>query len=124
MREVTNVTRKLIVALLAGTVSIPVGAGAVSAAEEPRQGRYTMHKSDDGFVRLDTQTGVMSLCRRRDQGWSCDAMIGTARPGTGEVARLRRENAELKAEIKTHYRNELKRQKAAKKDKETSTASR
>ncbi len=100
MREVTNVTRKLIVALLAGTVSISVGAGAVSAAEEPRTGRYTMHKSDDGFVRLDTQTGVMSLCRRRDQGWSCDAMIGTARPGTGEVARLRRENAELKAEIK------------------------
>jgi hypothetical protein len=32
--------------------------------------------------------------------------------------------AELKAEIKQHYRNELKRQKDAKKDKETSTASR
>lgn len=96
MREVTNVTRKLIIALLAGTVS----AGAVSAAEGPQTGRYTMHKSDDGFVRLDTQTGVMSLCRKRDGGWACDAMAGTGQAGSGELARLRRENAELKAEIK------------------------
>ena len=96
MREVTNVTRKLIIALLAGTVS----AGAASAAEGPQTGRYTMHKSDDGFVRLDTQTGVMSLCRKRDGGWACDAMTGTGQAGSGELARLRRENAELKAEIK------------------------
>lgn len=94
--EVTNVTRKLITALLACTLS----AGVAMAAEETGAGRYTMHKSDDGFVRLDTKTGVMSLCRKSDRGWACDAMTGTAPPLRGEIARLRRENVELKAEIK------------------------
>ena len=70
------------------------------AAEETGAGRYTMHKSDDGFVRLDTKTGVMSLCRKSEAGWACDAMAGTAPPLRGEIARLRRENIELKAEIK------------------------
>ncbi len=52
-------------------------------------------------------------------------------PGSKKLAKIAKklekeelELAELKAEIKTHYLNELKRQKAAAQDKETSTASR
>lgn len=91
-------TKKLIAAvLLAGLVP----AGAALAAEEGRSGRYTMHKSDDGFVRLDTLTGTMSLCRKGADGWGCEPLAGEgASSSAGEVARLRRENAELKAEIR------------------------
>jgi hypothetical protein len=31
-------------------------------AEEPASNRYTMEKTDNGFVRLDTRTGEMSIC--------------------------------------------------------------
>ena len=73
---------------------------ANAIAEETRAGRYTMHKADDGFVRLDTQTGAVSLCRKSVQGWGCEPMLDSETGATGELARLRDENAELKSEIK------------------------
>lgn len=93
--EVTDVTKKLIAAvLLAGLMPAAV------AAEESRSGRYTMHKSDDGFVRLDTLTGTMSLCRKGANGWGCEPLGDAAPSSPDELARLRRENTELKAEIR------------------------
>ena len=70
-----------------------------ATAQDNRAGRYTMHKTDDGLVRLDTETGAVSLCQKVDQDWQCQPMAGAA-SSPGELARLRRKNAELKAEIK------------------------
>jgi hypothetical protein len=72
---------------------------ATAAAQDNRAGRYTMHKTDDGLVRLDTETGAVSLCQKIEQDWRCQPMAGTT-SGPSEAAKLRRENAELKAEIK------------------------
>ena len=63
-------------------------------------GRYTMSPAEGGgFVRLDTQTGQMSLCNRRDGQWSCLEMAEPARGLSDEVERLRAENRELRAEL-------------------------
>jgi hypothetical protein len=76
------------------------GAGGVSAQGD-RPGRYTMSPAEGGgFARLDTETGQMALCLRRDGDWSCREM---AEPGRGlnqEVERLRTENQRLKAELR------------------------
>jgi len=81
-----------------------------------------MHKTDDGFVRLDTDTGAISLCRKTSEGWGCEAMndatpsaraprdgpprngptydYGSPPPGPGGPGNLAAENADLKAEIR------------------------
>jgi hypothetical protein len=86
------------------TIIVPAvaAAGLATAAlgAEQRQGRYTMSPTDGGFVRLDTATGSMSLCSRKDGAWACEAMADQGADLRQEVDRLTEENAELKAEIK------------------------
>jgi small-conductance mechanosensitive channel len=79
--------------------AIAAASMATATAQDNRAGRYTMHKTDDGLVRLDTETGAVSLCQKVDQDWRCQPMAGAA-SAPGELARLRRKNAELMAEIK------------------------
>ena len=75
-------------------------ATSVAAAGDP-PGRYTMSPAEGGgFVRLDSQTGQMALCRQRDQQWACQDMAAPG-PAVGEeLARLRTENQTLKSEIR------------------------
>lgn len=83
--------------------SVPMSA----SAQDRGAGRYTMHKTDDGFVRLDTETGAVSLCRKDGTSWSCrDIASGEERSGQSaagesgrDTATLERENKELKDEI-------------------------
>jgi hypothetical protein len=74
--------------------------GPAGAAGD-RPGRFTMSPAEGGgFVRLDTETGRMALCQRREGEWSCRDM---AEPGRGleqENERLRAENKRLQAEIR------------------------
>ena len=48
--------------LFAILILAPVAAGSVSAEEMER---YRLEKSADGFVRMDTMTGEMSICEER-----------------------------------------------------------
>lgn len=88
---------------LAGALIATVLA-STAWAQDSRPGRYTMHKSDDGFVRLDTETGAVALCQKSGTQWRCsrmdDGTTASTTSGTDEAGRLKRENAELKAEIK------------------------
>jgi hypothetical protein len=51
---------------------------APGAADTARAGRYTMVPAEGGFVRLDTETGTVSHCRRGDAAtgsvWTCAAI--------------------------------------------------
>ena len=43
-----------------------VAALAAGSAQAEGEGRYRMEKTDGGFVRLDTATGEVSLCREKE----------------------------------------------------------
>jgi hypothetical protein len=66
---------------------------------QERQGRYVMNPAENGFVRLDTETGAMALCARKDGKWSCEPMEDDALHMREQIDRLTAENQQLKAEI-------------------------
>jgi hypothetical protein len=86
------------------TVMVPaiaaLGIATAALSAEQRQGRYTLSPAEGGFIRLDTATGAMSLCSRKDGAWACEAMADQGADARQELDRLRTENEELKAEIK------------------------
>jgi hypothetical protein len=65
-------------------------------------GRYTFSKVDAGFLRLDTQTGAVSICSQRTVGWACQTVPEDRAVLENEIARLRSENVTLKKEILAH----------------------
>jgi len=71
-------------------------AFADDAMPENDGGRYTFSKVADGFLRLDTQTGEVSICSQRTVGWACQAVPEDRAVLESEIARLRHENAALK----------------------------
>ena len=99
----SSTTRNRILAstLLAAIATIPAAAQTRDAPRDA-PGRYTMQPVDGGFLRLDTQTGAVSMCRPGTGGTvACQPSVGEQRQTSAdERARLRTENIELKAEIK------------------------
>jgi len=74
-------------------------AVADDATPDNGEGRYTFSKVADGFLRLDTQTGEVSVCSQRTVGWACQAVPEDRAVLESEIARLRSENAALKKDI-------------------------
>jgi hypothetical protein len=70
------------------------------AAQAESSGRFTMSPVDDGFVRLDKETGSMALCTKRGSGWSCLPMDDRQKALRDELDRLKAENTELKDEVR------------------------
>lgn len=58
--------------------------------------RFTLHRSGEGFVRLDQRTGEVAYCARRASGWSCLATPDDRAAYEAEIGRLQSENAALK----------------------------
>lgn len=56
---------------LLAIVAASLLASAALAQEVSETGRFQMEKSEDGFVRLDTRTGAMTLCREKDGALVC-----------------------------------------------------
>ena len=86
--------------LMALAMTIPGMTLPAAAQGREAPGRYTMQPVDGGLLRLDTQTGAVSMCRPGAGGAvTCQPSLGH-QGLPGEVARLRGEIVELKAEIK------------------------
>lgn len=79
--------------LIAIPAIVALGVGAATVASQERQGRFVMSPTENGFVRLDTETGAMSVCTQRNGRWICELM-------EDEAKALRDENARLRAEVK------------------------
>ena len=73
---------------------------AQAAGTPPRQRRtaaITFNRVDDGYLRLDTRTGQVSLCRVRQRSAGPARRCRTSAPRwRSEIARLQDENAALK----------------------------
>lgn len=86
--------------LACGALALTTPAMAESqapAVSEP--GRYAMTPTEGGFLRLDTQSGVVSFCTIKDGQSLCRASADEKAALDAEISRLRRENAELKSSM-------------------------
>ncbi len=61
--------------------------------------RYTFNRVDDGFLRLDNNSGHVAFCSPHDVGWACRAVPEDRAALEKEIARLQDEVASLKQEV-------------------------
>lgn len=85
----------LVAAFAAAGAALPDPASAQSGPPESDP-RYSYNRVDDGYLRLDTRTGQVSLCKREGSGWACRLTPDERTALEGEIERLQRENAQLK----------------------------
>ena len=99
--------RSLFVMLLLSVGLLSGPAKAQNSAQNPPQnspadteaGRFSFHKVDEGFLRLDTRTGQVSLCNHKNLGWACETIPDERAALENEIARLQTGNAALKKDM-------------------------
>ena len=103
--------RGLLVVLLLSLGLMAGPAKAQNLAQNPPQnspqdspsgteaGRFSFHKVDEGFLRLDTRTGQVSLCNHKNLGWACETIPDERAALENEIARLQTGNAALKKDM-------------------------
>lgn len=69
------------------------------ATPDNENGRFSFHRAEDGYLRLDTRTGQVSICARKPVGWSCHPVPDERSALEGEIARLQIDNGLLKKEL-------------------------
>jgi hypothetical protein len=79
--------------LLAGAILLAVPAGAAET------GRYVLKDVEGGFIRLDTGTGAVSLCRPLNEQWRCEPVADAEVALQDEINRLAEENAALQQQL-------------------------
>lgn len=78
-------------------MTVMLAGSSVSGAE--MAGRYVLEKVEQGFLRLDSQTGAMALCSAKAGVWECAAVKDQGLDLTAELGRLKAENDKLKARV-------------------------
>ena len=78
-------------------VTAMLTGSAVNAAEV--SGRYVLEKVEQGFLRLDSETGAMALCAAKAGVWECQTIKDQGRDLSADVAHLKTENEKLKKRI-------------------------
>ena len=78
-------------AMLITPIVLMFVAGSADAAGTDR---YRLEKSPEGYVRMDMQTGAMSICREKRGELVCKAAVNERKSDQNEVERVQ---AELKA---------------------------
>lgn len=88
------------IALLAAAALLPaLPAAAQDRPPDRENGRYSLNQVDEGYLRLDQQTGRLSLCTRRTLGWACHPVPDERTALEEEIARLQKDNAILKKQM-------------------------
>jgi hypothetical protein len=92
-----------IIAIAAAVLCLTVPVVADDATPDTAGGRYMFSRQPSGqgnsYLRLDTQTGEVSLCSQKAVGWACEAAPEDRATLENEIARLRTENAALKKDL-------------------------
>jgi hypothetical protein len=71
--------------MLAALVAL---AAMPAPAQDAEAGRYSLEKSGEGFVRLDRQTGAMTLCKEADGTLTCRMAADERAAYDEDLARL------------------------------------
>ena len=85
--------------MLVSAVVVFASAAHAQTAPDSENGRYAFNQVSDGMLRLDTRTGQVSLCAKKDAGWACNAVPDERQALESEIARLQRENGVLKKDM-------------------------
>jgi hypothetical protein len=91
----------------------PVPAPAQSQQAQPQEApspppqapddrRFTFHRIEGGFVRLDMRTGELASCAPKGADWNCTPGGDERAALDREIAQLRRDNAILKNTLLEH----------------------
>lgn len=91
-----------VIAALVLTASAFAEEATTPETPETGEARYSFHRVDDGFLRLDTRTGEVALCGRQAVGWACLAAPEDRAVLENEIARLRKDNGALKQDLLSH----------------------
>jgi len=90
-------------AVVIAALALTASACAEDAGpDNANESRYSFYKVDEGFIRLDMQTGEVALCGRQTVGWACVAAPEDRAVLENEIARLQKENAVLKQALLSH----------------------
>ncbi|MDQ0315296.1 hypothetical protein [Amorphus orientalis] len=89
-------TRSVLLAALVGVVATPVLAQDDGPANN---GRYSLQEVRAGYLRLDRQSGGVSLCRERGDTWACELVADDRSALSDEIDRLSDENAGLRQRV-------------------------
>lgn len=87
-----------LVLAFAALIAVPVAWAQSTGAQST--GRFAMHPAEGGMVRLDTETGAVSICKGPAGNWTCEAAADDRVAFEKEIARLGRENDELRSAVK------------------------
>ena len=85
--------------LLGAASAQEIAAPEIAPSPGADDGRYTFHRVDDSFVRLDGRTGQVSVCGRESAGWTCRAVPDERSALEESIGRLQGDNAALKKEL-------------------------
>ncbi len=85
--------------LIFSALVVSFGPAAAQSAPDGEKGRYTMTPTQDGVLRLDTRTGVVSTCNRNGAGWACYAVPDERLALDAEIGRLQAEVEKLKGQV-------------------------
>jgi len=84
----------------------PPNEPAQHAVQPTVPSRYSFNPINDGFLRLDNQTGQVAFCSPHMARWACQAVPEESAALETEIARLRDEIADFKQEV-TNLKQEV-----------------
>ncbi|MGE0845960.1 MAG: hypothetical protein AB7L41_06800 [Flavobacteriaceae bacterium] len=79
--------RHLAIAAVAALTVTPA-AWAASLSPPAENGRYQLQRTDEGYFRVDRETGRASLCKEADGAWSCRLLPDDRSAYEDELTRL------------------------------------
>lgn len=89
-------TGLLLAVTVAGIALAAPAPRAQSGEPENEESRFTFHRADDGYLRLDGRSGQIANCIRRPVGWTCEMVPDERVALEAEIMRLQGDNAALK----------------------------